>query len=172
LRPRRCRHDRARRGKDTALTEIVLMKAGQALVPYDEAAATFIQKMKLGELAHADYKRVRNYKFHKKYFKLIEFAFDQWEPQEGLTYQGQVVAKNKERFRKDVAILAGFFETTVNLKGQVRLEAKSISFSQMDEIEFEALYSKTIDVVLQRILTKYTRADIDAVIEELLRFDR
>jgi hypothetical protein len=154
------------------LTEIVLMKVSNILVPHDEAAAAFIQKMKAGELTHADFKRVRNYKFHKKYFALLDFAFEQWEPSGELTYQGMPVAKNKERFRKDVAILAGFFESTVNLKGEVRLEAKSISFAQMDEIEFEALYSKTIDVVLQRILTTYTRDDLNAVVDELLRFDR
>lgn len=148
------------------------MKTANVLVPYDEAAATFIAKMKSGELAHTDLKRVRNYKFHKKYFALVSFAFDQWEPQDGLTYLGMPVMKNKERFRKDVAILAGFFETTVNLKGEVRLEAKSISFAQMDEIEFEALYSNTINVILSRILTSYTRADLNEVVEQLLRFDR
>jgi hypothetical protein len=154
------------------LTEIVLMKTANVLVPHDEAAAEFIQKMKVGALMHADFKKVRNYQFHKKYFALVSFAFDQWEPRGGLTYQGQPVAKNKERFRKDVAILAGFFESTVNLKGEVRLEAKSISFAQMDEIQFEALYSATIDVILSRILTKYTRDDLEAVVEQLLRFDR
>ena len=154
------------------MTDIVLMKTANVLVPHDEAAAEFIQKMKVGALMHADFKKVRNYKFHKKYFALVSFAFDQWEPRGGLTYQGQAVAKNKERFRKDIAILAGFFESTVNLKGEVRLEAKSISFSQMDEIEFEALYSATIDVILSRILTKYTRDDLEAVVEQLLRFDR
>jgi hypothetical protein len=153
------------------LTQIVLMKASEVLVPYDEAAAGFIKKMKVGELAHSDFKRVRNYKFHKKYFALVMFAFDQWEPQGGLTYQGQPVMKNKERFRKDVAILAGFFESTVNLKGEVRLEAKSISFAQMDEIEFEALYSATLNVILSRVLTRYSRADLDEVVEKLLRFD-
>ncbi|MBY0243512.1 MAG: DUF1367 family protein [Burkholderiaceae bacterium] len=154
------------------MTDIVLMKVANVLVPHDEVAADFIQKMKAGALMHADFKKVRNWKFHKKYFALVSFAFDQWEPRSGLTYQGQAVAKNKERFRKDIAILAGFFETTVNLKGEVRLEAKSISFAQMDEIEFEALYNETINVILQRVLTKYTRDDLDAVVEQLLRFDR
>lgn len=153
------------------MAEIVLMKVAGALVPHDEAAAAFIQKLKLGELTRSDYKRVRNYRFHKKYFALVAFAFDQWEPKDSLTYQGQPVMKNKERFRKDVAILAGFFESTVNLKGEVRLEAKSISFAQMDEIEFEALYNATINVILSKVLTSYTRTDIDQVVEQLLRFD-
>jgi hypothetical protein len=49
--------------------------------------------MKAGELTHADFKRVRNYKFHKKYFALLDFAFEQWEPSGELTYQGMPVAK-------------------------------------------------------------------------------
>ena len=40
----------------------------------------------------------------------------------------------------------------------------------MDEIEFETLYSATIDVILSRILTKYTRQDLDNVINQLLAF--
>ncbi|SDF79615.1 MULTISPECIES: DUF1367 family protein [unclassified Duganella] len=152
------------------MTDIVLMKVSNILVPHDEAAAAFIQKMKAGELTHADFKRVRNYKFHKKYFALLDFAFEQWEPRDGLTYQGMPVAKNKERFRKDLIILAGFYESTVNLRSEVRLEAKSISFGLMDEIEFEQLYNATVDVVLRRILTRYTRQDLDEVINQLLRF--
>lgn len=153
------------------LSEIILMKSAlDALIPYDEAAAEFVRKCKTGELLHSDYKRVRNYRFHKKYFALIKFAFDQWEPKGELSYKGMPVSKNLNRFRKDIAILSGFFETAVNLKGEVRLEAKSISFSQMDEIEFEQLYSTTINVVLSRILTNYTREDLDLVVENLLRF--
>lgn len=152
------------------MTDIVLMKVSNILVPHDEAAEAFIQKMKAGELTHADFKRVRNYRFHKKYFALLDFAFDQWEPSGGLQYKGMPVAKNKERFRKDLTILAGFYESTVNLRGEVRLEAKSIGFAQMDEVEFEKLYSATVDVILQRILTKYTRDDLDEVINQLLRF--
>lgn len=152
------------------MTEIVLMKVSNILVPHDEAATAFIQKMKAGELTHADFKRVRNYKFHKKYFALLDFAFEQWEPHGGLTYKDMPVAKNKERFRKDLIILAGFYESTVNLRSEVRLEAKSISFGLMDEVEFEQLYNATVEVVLRRILTRYTREDLDEVINQLLRF--
>jgi hypothetical protein len=152
------------------LTEIVLMKVSNILVPHDEAAAAFIQKMKAGELTHADFKRLRNYKFHKKYFALLDFAFEQWEPSGELTYQGMPVAKNKERFRKDLIILAGFYESTVNLRGEVRLEPRSMAFSQMDENEFAHMYSATVDVILRRILTRYTREDLDEVVNQLLRF--
>lgn len=152
------------------MTDIVLMKVSNILVPHDEAAVAFIQKMKSGEVTRAEIRRLRNQKFHRKYFALLDFAFDQWEPSGELQYKGMPVAKNRERFRKDLIILAGFFESTVNLRGDVRLEAKSISFAQMDEVEFEQLYNATVDVVLRRILTRYTREDLDEVINQLLRF--
>lgn len=153
------------------MSEIVLMKAAEGvLIPHDDAAAAFIKKMKMGALAHADYKQVRNYLFHKKYFALVKFAFDNWEPKGGLEYLGQPVQKNLNRFRKDVAILCGFFETSVNLKNEVRLEARSISFSEMDEIEFEELYQATISVVLSRVLKNYTRGDLERVVDQLMVF--
>tara|TARA_R110001599_G_scaffold171353_1_gene362415 strand:+ start:435784 stop:436257 length:474 start_codon:yes stop_codon:yes gene_type:complete len=152
------------------MAEIVLMKAGpEALIPFDEGAAEFIRKAKTGSLVHADFKKMRNYEFHKKYFALINFAFEQWEPSE-VKYKGVTIAKNVTRFRKDMAILAGFCDATFTVNGDVRFEPRSISFASMDEIEFEKLYSKTIDVVLARILTKYTRADLDEVVARLLQF--
>lgn len=153
------------------MSEIILMKtASDVLVPFDEGAAELIRKCKTGQLLHSDFKRVRNYQFHKKYFALIKFAFDQWEPAGELQYKGMPVQKNLKRFRKDIAILSGFFETTVNLKGEIRLEAKSISFSQMDEYEFEELYQATISIVLAKVLKTYTRADLDRVVDQLLAF--
>lgn len=153
------------------MSEIVLMKtASGVLAPHDDGADEFIRKMKTGALAHADFKRVRNYQFHKKYFALIKFAFDQWEPAGELQYKGMPVQKNLKRFRKDIAILSGFFETTVNLKGEVRLEAKSISFAQMDDYEFEELYQATISIVLAKVLKNFTRADLDRVVDQLLAF--
>lgn len=152
------------------MAEIVLMKAGpEALIPFDEGAAEFVRKAKTGSLIHADFKKMRNYEFHKKYFALINFAYEQWEPTE-VRYKGIVVAKNVKRFRKDMAILAGFCEPTFTVNGDVRFEPMSISFANMEETDFEKLYSKTIDVVLARILTRYTRDDLDAVIAKLLQF--
>ncbi|HCR5626261.1 TPA: DUF1367 family protein, partial [Shigella boydii] len=34
----------------------------------------------IGEWIHADFKRVRNYAFHKRFFKLLQLGFDYWTP--------------------------------------------------------------------------------------------
>lgn len=126
--------------------------------------------IKAGEVVSAEIKRPRNYQFHKKYFALMDYAFGVWEP-ELLEYKGQEVGKSKDRFREDITILAGYYTLTENIKGEVRAEAKSISFGNMGDDEFACLYSKTIDVILKHVLKNYTREDVDKVVENIIGFD-
>jgi hypothetical protein len=152
------------------MTEIVLTKTPSGtLAPVDQTGMEYIAKLKVGAGVKATIKRARNVQFHRKLFALLNIAFDAWEPVDK-EYKGVKIAKNFNQFRNDVTVLAGYYETTVTLKGEVRLTAKSISFANMDEDEFGALYSSIIDVILARILTKYTREDLDRVVDEVLRF--
>lgn len=125
--------------------------------------------IKNGEIVSAEIKRPRNYKFHKKYFALINYAYSVWEPAE-VEYRGEIAEKSVDRFREDITILAGYYETVVNIKGDVKAQAKSISFGSMSEDEFEQLYSKTIDVLLKHVFDNYTREDVDRVVDELIGF--
>lgn len=152
------------------MTEIVLTKLPSgALAPADAQAAEFIAKLKLGGAVKAKVSQPRNYRFHKKLFALLNLAFESWEP-EGKEYKGERVAKNFDQFRNDVTVLAGFYDTTVTLKGDVRLVAKSISFANMEQDDFDKLYNAVVNVLLARVLTKYTRDDLDEVIERLMAF--
>ena len=100
---------------------------------------------------------------------MLNIGFDAWEPPE-LEYKGLLAQKSFERFRKDVTIAAGFYDVNVNLKGEVRAEAKSISFAKMEQHEFEEVYSKVADVLLQKVLLTYARADLDRVVMDIMRF--
>lgn len=152
------------------MTNIVLMKAaGGALIPADQQAIDYIAKLKLGAAVTATVKRQRNPAFHRRFFALLNLAYESWEPI-GNTYKGEQVGKNFDQFRNDVTVLAGHYETAITLKGETRLTAKSISFGSMSQEEFETLYSSVVDVVLSRILTKYSRDDINNVINQLLGF--
>ncbi len=149
------------------MTAIVLMKTpGGALVPADPQATEYIARLKLGAPVKAEVKRMRNYQFHKKLFALLNFAFDTWEPTEA-TYKGQVVQKNFDQFRNDVTVLAGFGETTITLRGEVRVVAKSISFGSMSQDEFDQLYDAVCSVILAKVLTTYDREAIDNVMRFL-----
>ena len=41
---------------------------------------------------------------------------------------------------------------------------------KMDDDEFEALYEATVRVLLEQVLHRYTRADLDRVVEEIQKF--
>jgi hypothetical protein len=131
-----------------------------------------IKGLEQGEIIKISFKKVRNGKFHRRFFALLNFAFDAWDPdRQRKSYKGMPVTKNFDRFRKDVTIQAGFYEQTFNLDGEMRLEALSISFASMDDLEFEKVYSAVLDVILQKVLITYKdRDELDAVIEEAMRF--
>lgn len=152
------------------MTEIVLTKAATgALVPVDQQGIDYLSKLKLGAGVTVTIKRHRNPGHHRKFFALLNLGFDSWEP-EGAEYKGQQVAKNFDQFRNDVTVLAGYHETTLTLKNEVRVVAKSISFGKMDQDEFQKLYNAVANVLLERVLLRYKRADLDNVINQILGF--
>lgn len=143
--------------------------AGGALVPADPQAAEYIAKLKLGASVKGKFTKQNNPAFHRKMMALFNLGFDAFNPG-ALTYKGQVVEKSFDQFRHDITILAGYYETTITLRGEVRLVAKSLSFGSMEQDEREALYSAVINVLLAKVLTTYTRDDLDDVVNRLMAF--
>lgn len=131
-----------------------------------------IKKLGEGELMKFTFKVIRNGKFHRRFFAMLNVGYDAWEPQrKHKSYKGIPVTKNFEQFREDVLILSGFYEQTFDLNGHMVLKAKSISFSNMCQDEFEKVYSAVCDVLLEKVLTTYKdRAELDQVIERLIGF--
>jgi len=147
----------------------VIKTASGALIPADEQSSQAIGKLRAGAGLRLSMVKQRNVEFHRKFFALLNLGFDAWEPAQK-EYRGKAVEKNFDQFRNDVTILAGYYDMTYTLKGDVRLTAKSISFAKMSQDEFEALYNAVINVILSRILTRYTKDDLDNVINQVLSF--
>ncbi len=136
--------------------------------PYSPETEAWYQKIKLGEVYECAGKRVRNPRFHRLYFALLNIAYDNWEPPKIEEYE---VEKNFDRFRKDVTILAGFYERHFRVDGSFRVEPKSISFASMDETEFSDLYSKTIDVLIKHVYDSDMDKDkLNNIVNEYLNF--
>lgn len=133
---------------------------------------TRLNKLEEGELCSIEAKLPRNSRFHRKFFALLNLGYQAWEPKrQHKSYKGEPVTKNFERFRSDCIIMAGHYEQTFSLDGKLKLEAKSISFSNMQQPEFEAVYNSCLDVLLQDVLSTYAgREEVNQVIEKILRF--
>lgn len=139
-----------------------LQKVPNGLIPVSESDREYLDTLKMGQVVWADFKKMRNYAFLQKFMVLIDYLYGVWEPEMG--------EKNREQFREDVTILAGYYEQYVRLDGSIRTVAKSISFANMEEEEFAKLYNSVIDVGLKRILKNYKREDLDSVLNNLMSF--
>jgi hypothetical protein len=152
-----------------------------ALLPAHQQDEGELKKLPKGQPLRVKVTRIRNVDHHRKYFALLNYAFDVWEPPVAFgeheftsgKFDSDLVQpeKNFDRFRKDIAILAGFYEATYRINGDVRLEAKSISFGNMDQDEFDKLYDKTIDVIIKHVLRNYEGDELRAVVDQVMEFD-
>lgn len=146
--------------------EVLLVKRPDgSFVPADEEQAELAAKLPVGKLIRSDMKRVRNPRFLRKFFALLTVGFEHWEPPMK-EFRGFEVQANFKQFRENVTIAAGYFDVSVSLTGRTRVTAKSISFGSMPEEEFEQLYNAAANVLLQNVLARYSRVQLDAVVNE------
>lgn len=197
------------------MAQIQLQKIGPAiLTPATPEASDFLQRIKLGEWIHADFKRVRNYQFHKRFFKLLQLGFEYWNPTGGaiIPEERQLVngfvdylclqigqqhipalataaeqylndaahtrthdialLKSFDAYREWVTIQAGYFTEHVYPDGSCNRRAKSISFANMDEIEFHQLYKSALNVLWNFILFRAFKSqeEVENVAAQLLEY--
>lgn len=155
--------------------DIFMIRIPQGLMPAHDNDRELLKKIPPGKPVKVKVTQVRNYAFHCKFFALLNLAYDYWEPPEGKATKLMKLIKiapekNFDRFRSDIAILAGYYTATYRLNGDVRLVAKSISFGSMSEDDFEELYTKTIDVIVKHVLKEYDGDMLRNIIEQVEAF--
>lgn len=124
-----------------------LQNTARGLVPCYDDDFESKKKLKIGEIYTVEIRLARNYEFHKKYFALINCA---WEY---LTEKQQEFIKSREGFRKTLQIAAGWSETYYSISRKEWLEeSKSISFEAMSGDEFETLYNGVKEVLFTTFL--------------------
>lgn len=151
------------------MAEALMLRTPTGYVPSDEHEAERLRRHKVGKLYRMEFTEVRNPKFHRKFMAMLNVGFDAFEPTVK-QFRGQPVAKNFDRFRKDCVIMAGFFDANYDINGDAKLTAKSISFANMSEEEFERVYNEVANVLLRKVLKNYTRDDLDQVVDQILNF--
>ena len=111
-------------------------------------------KLKENEIYEVDITKPRNPDFHKKYFSLLN-----------LCYQNQEHFEYFEDLREYLTIKSGFYRKVIMPNGYEKIKALSISFASMDNIEFEQLYQKTIDVIC-----KFIDVDEKGIMSEIINY--
>jgi len=136
------------------IMELDLVKGDNTLYPAYDSDKDKLNKIISGEIYRYKVWKPRNLKFHKKFFALINFGFQNSK----LDFPDQNI------YRYYIIMKAGHYIKVETLKGAMHLP-KSISFDKMDDSEFEDVYN----AVLQQILID-TGVTEDDVKNELINF--
>lgn len=115
---------------------------GGVLIPADSECIDNMQKVKNGDTIMVEYKPKRNYQFHKKAFALLN-----------LVLQNQDKYNNLTDLLTEFKLKAGHYQEHISLKKGIIYIPKSISFAEMDELEFGEIYNKFIDIALRDFVT-------------------
>ncbi len=116
---------------------ILVIKTPRGLLPVYDSDLENYCKIPMNEEFEIEYTKKRNLRFHKKMFALYKLAFENQQDYRSL-----------DDMRRDITIVSGFYDEVVNkISGDIIQIPKSISFSNMDELEFSELYEKTKDTI-------------------------
>lgn len=66
------------------MSVLMFIKTKVGLVPHTASDKEVFDKWKLGEVVSGKFKRVRNPEFHRKFFSMLNLAFDYYEPSSGV----------------------------------------------------------------------------------------
>jgi hypothetical protein len=120
--------------------KLQLVKTNFGLKPATEEDVEKLKKIEPGELVEVDIKIPRNYKFHKKFFALLD-----------LMWSNDSLQLTKTRYRKEMLKAAGYYDVYVGSDGNEIKEAHSISFAKMEQHTFDELYNDMLTIACMRL---------------------
>lgn len=137
--------------------EIFCKNTARGLVPVDDSDYENKSKLSIGKIYKVTIKLPRNYELHKKYFALINCAWD-FQPERSVEH----FKNDIETFRKTIEIAAGHCDVVYSIKRREWIEqAKSISFDKMDEFEFRNLYENVKNVIYKLFLSHVSQDEFE-----------
>jgi hypothetical protein len=111
------------------------------------------RKLKIGHDYECEIKNPRNISFHRRFFALIN-----------LGHENTSLDMPFNVYRKYMIVKAGFFTAYQTPKG-VYYDPNSISFASMSQDEFEEVYSRVLDKVIEDV-----GLDRESVEKQLINF--
>lgn len=119
--------------------QLFLTRTVSGLAASDDEAVAALRRIKVGKIVRADVVVPRNLRHHRKFFALLNVvwaATDQWESVEDLLIELKVR-------------LGVVRDVVLRDTGEVFKVVGSISFSNMDQAEFDAFFEKSLRLLAQ-----------------------
>ncbi len=117
------------------MAKLYLKRTLAGFVPADESSADDAKRFKVGEVYRADIVKPRSYQHHKLCMALLQLTFENQERWTDFT-----------TFRKVVARAAGHVIEYPDVNGELVVEADSLSYDRLDEVEFTKVMAAMMTV--------------------------
>jgi len=118
-----------------------------------------MRSWRVGDVVKTKMSKPRNGKHHRKAFALFNFIFE-----------NQDKYKSLEDLLVEIKLKAGHYKEHITTKGEMIYVPKSISFSKMEQDEFDVFYNKSIDIALQHFMQGMSEHQIRAHVEGVMGF--
>jgi hypothetical protein len=120
-----------------------------ALEPTDDLGRQVVGRISAGAVVRAEVKRPRNIGHHRKLWALVT-----------LIYENQTRYRTPEDLLGVLKVAAGHYTTVATADGEIRVP-NSVSFSAMDQTEFERFWDRVVTVVCEQIVPGMDREDLE-----------
>ena len=143
----------------------LIRRADFSFIPASEDDKQAALKIKRGQVVEANIKVLRNYKLLRKFWAMVNTAFNFLSPQ-----QQEFFHDSADGFRCTLEVAAGYDDEFYDATRRAWVQKpKSIAFDKMDEAEFDKLYEDVVNVVFKLFL-ETNRVDRDTFYNALKDF--
>lgn len=141
------------------MVKIDMAKRLGGLHAVDEEGEKVMRKLGLGEIVTVDVVRPRNGAFHNKFFAMMN-----------IIYRNQSYYQSLDVLLQVCKLRTGHYETIETATEQYKIP-KSISFANMDDLEFAGFYDRACDWVIKEVIPGLDRQGLDEEVRnQLLSF--
>ncbi len=134
--------------------KILLVRKLSGYTPCFESDYENARRHKIGDVVEFETTEIRNPKFHKKVFGLINLAFN-----------NQSITQHRAAFREWLIIESGHFEIVKFPDGTVQRVALSLSYKNMDQEKIEEVFQDMLQVVIT-----FIGSTKEEILNEVLKF--
>lgn len=144
------------------MTELIMEKREDALLPTDDDGYQAMRRMSEGSLVKVNFSVPRSVRQLRLYHAMIKVVFEhQREPR---------LYATRDDLRAGINLALGHSHEVRNiLTGEIRTIPNSVAFGAMDDIAFREYFEAFKHLVLSQILPKVQSRDLDQAVADMLR---
>ena len=131
------------------------------LRPTDAIGGEALERVPLNEDVKVEITRPRRLGHHRKFFALL-----------AAVYPHQSTYGSQNLFRAAIEVALGFGESVKLPDGRMIIVPKSISFANMDQAEFDALFDRAVELIVSRIIPGIDSDDLRREVDEIILGNR